>query len=86
MAKTCPQNILFYRLHSKISLRLRHDHNIPQASNETFCSRGTEIRLLHDCLKDQMILPSYYSYDYQLIIISLGCNVNEYGDFKSSYL
>ena len=31
MAETCPQNI-FYRLHSKINLRLRH--NIPQASNE----------------------------------------------------
>ena len=33
---------IFY--HSKISLRLRH--NIPQASNETFCSRGTEITQL----------------------------------------
>ena len=40
MAQTCPQNIL----HSKISLRLRH--NVPQACDETFCSRGTEIRQL----------------------------------------
>ena len=33
---------MFY--HFKISLRL--GHNIPQASNETFCSRGTEITQL----------------------------------------
>ena len=32
---------IFYQLHPKISLRLRH--NIPQASNETFCSRDTEV-------------------------------------------
>ena len=45
--------------HSKISLRLRH--NVPQACDGTFCSRGTEIRHAADWLKDQMILPSHYS-------------------------
>ena len=38
MAQTFPQNI--YHLHSKI-MSLRLHHKIPQAGNETSCSRGT---------------------------------------------
>ena len=58
MAQTCPQNILSVTFQNQSSVR----HNIPQASNETFSSRGTEIRqligssirwsyplIIHDC-------------------------------------
>ena len=51
--------IYFLRIHSKISLQLRH--NVPQACNEKFCSRGPKIKQLIGSCKDQMFLPSHYS-------------------------
>ena len=84
MAQTCPQNML--SLQNQSSVR----HNVPQACDETFCSRGTEIRQLIG----SRIRCSYplIIRDYHLIIIpcapfeSLGSNANKYGCFKSRYL
>ena len=82
---------IFY--HSKISLRLRLPlrHNIPQASNETFCSRGAEIRQLIGSRSDDPTF-SLFMHDCHQIIIpcapfeSLGSNVNKYRGFKISFL